>query len=246
MNLPITIIRKKIKNMYLRVHPDGTITVSAPRRASDKVIWDFINSRSDWILTQREKMLSRQKTGQTRGQELKFLTGETHYFWGQPCTLLVEEAAGRSSVTFMGNPGGGKEEDTNSRMLGILLMRVPQNSTLEQRKHLLEEFYRRELKAVVPHLLEKYVTIVGKAPAEWRIRNMKTKWGTCNVQDKRIWLSLHLAKKHPDCLDYVIVHELTHLHVPNHSKAFWARMDVYYPEWREIKKLLNVCFSVAK
>jgi len=87
--------------------------------------------------------------------------------------------------------------------------------------------------------MEKYVVIVGKSPEEWHIRNMKTKWGTCNVRDKRIWLLLNLAKKHPDCLDYVIVHELTHLHVPNHSKAFWARMDIYYPEWREVRKRLN-------
>ena len=68
---------------------------------------------------------------------------------------------------------------------------------------------------------------------------MKTRWGTCNTKDKRIWLALNLAKKHPECLNYVIVHELTHLHVPNHSKEFWARMDVYYPQWRDVRKLLN-------
>ena len=229
-NFPITITRKKIKNMYLRVHPDGTVTVSAPKRLSDKEIREFVNSKADWIAAQLQKLEERKKAEQQSGAkrliEPVFLTGEIHYYWGCPCKLLVEETTGKSSVEFLENQQS-------------ILMHAPVNSTTEQRKHLLEEFYRRELKAVVPHLMEKYVAIVGKSPAEWRIRNMKTKWGTCNVRDKRIWLSLNLAKKHPDCLDYVIVHELTHLHVPNHSKAFWARMDVYYPQWREVRKLLN-------
>lgn len=226
MDIPITITRKKIKNMYLRVHPDGTVTVSAPKRVSDKVIWDFINSKSDWIIALREKMLSRQSETAVPGQKISYVSGESHYLWGQPCTLLLEETAGRSNVEFLENQQS-------------ILMHAPKNSTPEQRKHLLEEFYRRELKRVVPELIEHYAGIVGESPKEWHIRSMKTKWGTCNVQDKRIWLALNLAKKHPTCLEYVIVHELTHLHVPNHSKAFWARMDVYYPQWREVRKLLN-------
>ena len=100
------------------------------------------------------------------------------------------------------------------------------------------EFFGEGRSAAVAEVL-LYAGIVGKSPKEWRIRNMKTRWGTCNTKEGRIWLSLHLAKKHPDCLAYVIAHELTHLHVPNHSKAFWARMNVYYPCWREVRKLLN-------
>ena len=229
-NLPITITRKKIKNMYLRVHPDGTVTVSAPKRLSDKAIREFVNSKADWIEAQLQKMEERKRAEQQAGikksTEPVYLTGELHYYWGCPCKLLVEETTGKSSVEFLENQQN-------------ILMHAPANSTTEQRKHLLEEFYRRELKAVVPHLLEKYVAVVGKSPTEWRIRSMKTKWGTCNVRDKRIWLALNLVKKYPKCLEYVIVHELTHLHVPNHSKAFWARMDVYYPQWREVRKLLN-------
>lgn len=174
----------------------------------------------------RGKKRGWQQAGIKQPAEPTYLSGEIHYYWGCPCKLIVEETTGKSSVEFLENQQS-------------ILMHAPVNSTTEQRKHLLEEFYRREIKAVVPHLMEKYVAIVGKLPAEWRIRSMKTKWGTCNVRDKRIWLALNLAKKHPKCLEYVIVHELTHLHVPNHSKAFWARMDIYYPEWREVRKLLN-------
>lgn len=229
-NFPITITRKKIKNMYLRVHPDGTVTVSAPKRLSDKAVWEFVNSKTGWIEVQLQKLEERKKAEQQSGAkrliEPVFLTGEIHDYWGCPCKLLVEETTGKSNVEFLENQQS-------------ILMHAPVNSTMEQRKHLLEEFYREKLKLMVPKLLEKYSRIVGKSPKEWRIRSMKTKWGTCNVRDKRIWLALNLAKKHPKCLEYVIVHELTHLHVPNHSKAFWARMDVYYPQWREVRKLLN-------
>lgn len=228
---PITITRKKIKNMYLRVHQDGTVSVSAPKRVSDKVIRDFVYSKSDWIEAQLKKLEERKM----QSEEPSYLTGELHELWGCPCKLLVEETTAKSSVEFNETPPYGEEDSTS----GILHMRAPANSTVEQRKHLLEEFYRRQLRLVIPELLEQYIPIVGKAPSEWRIRNMKTRWGTCSTKDGRIWLSLNLAKKHPDCLSYVIAHELTHLHVPNHSKAFWARMDGYFPRWREVRKFLN-------
>lgn len=241
MTFPLTITRKKIKNMYLRVHPDGTITVSAPRRVSDKVIYDFVNSRSDWIEAQLKKLEERkrqQKADTAQTAELSYVTGEIHYLWGNPCILLVEETTGRSSIEVV-EKNCPDAELTPGAIRRTLCLRVPANSTAEQRKHLLEEFYREQLKQAVPDLLEHYADVVGKSPAEWRIRNMKTRWGTCNTKEGRIWLALNLAKKHPDCLSYVIVHELTHLHVPNHSKAFWARMDVYYPQWREVRKRLN-------
>ena len=249
MSFPLTITRKKIKNLYLRVHPDGTVSVSAPKRLSDKAIREFVNSKNDWIEAQLKKLEGRKKSGQQAGTkqsaEPTYLTGEIHYYWGCPCKLLVEETASKSNVEFIENPHFGETTspkdgahiDTDT--FGILHMHVPVNSTAEQRKALLDEFYREKLKFVVPELLEKYSRIVGKTSREWRIRNMKTRWGTCNTKEGRIWLNLNLAKKHPDCLDYVIVHELTHLHVPNHSKAFWARMDVYYPRWREVRRMLN-------
>lgn len=246
MPISYTITRKKIKNLYLRVHPDGTVSVSAPKRMSDKAIHDFVNSKSDWIEAQLQKLEERkqQTAERTQTREPSYVTGEIHYLWGKPYTLLVEETTGRSSVAVIENPHWDAENAEESVLETAtdaitLLMRIPSTSTPEQRKYLLEEFYRRQLKQAVPELLEYYSGIVGKAPKEWRIRNMKTRWGTCNTKEGRIWLSLHLAKKHPECLSYVIVHELTHLHVPNHSKAFWARMDAYYPNWREVRKLLN-------
>lgn len=246
MNIPFTITRKRIKNLYLRVHPDGTVSVSAPKRMSDKAIHDFVNSKSDWIEVQLQKLEERkqqQATDQAFTSESSYATGEIHYLWGKPYTLLVEETIGRSRVEVVETSCLGeenvKEGTPGTEPHATLRLYTPPTTTPDQRKHLLEEFYRQQLKMAVPDLMEHYAGIVGKSPKEWRIRNMKTRWGTCNTKEGRIWLSLHLAKKHPDCLSYVIAHELTHLHVPNHSKAFWARMNVYYPCWREVRKLLN-------
>ena len=252
----VTVTRKRIKNLYLRVHSDGTVAVSAPKRCSDKYIQEFIHSKTDWILMQLEKIEKQKKVEKQSNTEALYVSGEIHFLWGQPCHLVVEETIGKSSVIFKkaGTFDTWTVKETweqenkealqgkwtgDKRNFGVILMRVPLNSTPEQRKHLLDEFYRSCLKTAVPPLLERYVRIVGKAPVEWRIRNMKTRWGTCNVRDKRVWLALNLAKKEPRCLEYVIAHELTHLHEPNHSRAFWTRMDQYYPDWREIRKLLN-------
>jgi len=164
-NFHLTITRKKIKNMYLRVHPDGTVSVSAPKRLSDKAIREFVNSKTDWIETQLQKL--EQKKGTKQSQELNYLTGELHDYWGCPCKLLVEESTGKSSVEFVENPNFGKEissEEVDTSVFGILHMQVSANSTVEQRKHLLEEFYREKLKLLVPELLEKYIPVVGKAP----------------------------------------------------------------------------------
>lgn len=243
-NYPIQITRKKIKNIYLRIRPDGTVMVSAPRRISDKVIRDFINSKSDWIEIHRTKVLARQAASLAT-QNPGYVTGEIHYLWGKPYTLLVEEVHGTDRV-IVEKPAETAEESfaQNSSPVRLRLLVPPEvvqdtDDARIQRQHLLTEFYREQLKEAVPPLMSKYIGIVGKTPTEWRIKNMKTKWGTCNVQEKRIWLSLNLAKKDIRCLEYVIAHELTHLHEANHSKTFWMRMDCFYPEWREIRKLLN-------
>ena len=223
-DLPIFIERKKIKNMYLRVHPDGKITMSVPNRMPEQTVEKFLDTKYEWILMQREKMLSGQSGTK---QQMTYTTGEIHCLFGEPYTLRVEESTGKNGVCF------------SKPAENIIIMRLPADSTMEQRKHLLEEWYRKKLKEAIPPLMEHYIGIVGRAPKEWRIKNMKTKWGTCNVVDKRIWLSLQLVKKDKRCLEYVIVHELTHLYEANHSPKFWALVEQFYPEWREARKLLN-------
>lgn len=101
------------------------------------------------------------------------------------------------------------------------------------------DWYRRNIKKEIPQLLEKWQKIIGVTASDWGVKNMKTRWGTCNIEDKRIWLNLQLVKKPFECLEYVMVHELVHLLEKNHNKIFISYMDEFLPNWRKIKEELN-------
>jgi predicted metal-dependent hydrolase len=116
---------------------------------------------------------------------------------------------------------------------------VRPNSTLEQRQTILNEWYRKELKKLIPEIIEKWEKKIGVSVAEWQVKQMKTKWGTCNIEEKRIWINLELAKKPIHCLEYIIVHEMIHLIERHHNDRFMALMDKYIPQWKFFKEELN-------
>lgn len=104
---------------------------------------------------------------------------------------------------------------------------------------MLNEWYREQIKRTVPGVLQKCENITGVQAEEWYIKNMRTKWGTCNIEKRRIWLNLQLAKKTPECLEYVIIHEMVHFLERNHNERFCEYMNRFCPNWREIKENLN-------
>ena len=97
----------------------------------------------------------------------------------------------------------------------------------------------RQLKALIPPLLEKWQPVLGVHVDDWGIKKMKTKWGSCNVNARRIWFNLELAKKPVHCLEYIAVHELVHLLERNHNDRFTALMDTFLPQWRFCRQDLN-------
>ena len=219
--MTVTLYRKNIKNMYLRVlPPDGEIKVSAPTFISDNDIIDFVKSRKDWIL-------DKQKLIQERGIKapLKYGNGEKHYLWGKEYVLQLISNENIKHVIV--------DEEKS-----IIYLPVGKRSTIEKRKKTLDEFYRSQMKIAIPPVLDRCTKIVGKTPSEVKIRNMKN-WGNCRDKDKRITLNLNLAKKDPICLEYVMIHELCHLIEFNHGKKFKKLMDEFCPNWKEIKKRLN-------
>lgn len=220
-NITITLHRKNIKNMYLRVlPPNGEVCISAPLFLSEDDIIDFVKQRKEWILKKQELILNNKIQS-----PLKYKSGEMHLLWGNEYTLqLVSKNDLKKSVVDYDN--------------SIIYLPVPARSKKETRQKLLNELYREELKKAIPLVLDKCSAIVGKRPSEVKIRNMKN-WGNCRWQDKRITLNLNLAKKDPICLEYVMIHELCHLIEFNHSKKFKKLMDIYCPNWKEIKKKLN-------
>lgn len=219
-NIPITLDRKKIKNMYLRViPPKGEVKVSAPLFLSDADIADFIKSHKDWILKKQKQILENKIKA-----PLKYKNGEIHYLWGENYTLqLIKNDKIKHAIV-----------DKNKH---VIYLPAPPRSTIEKREKVLNEFYRSEVQDTIPQLLEKCIRIVGKTPASVNVRKMKN-WGNCK-QDGRITLNLNLAKKDPICLEYVMIHELCHLIEFNHGKNFKKLMDNFCPNWKKIKKILN-------
>ncbi|MEC0370115.1 M48 family metallopeptidase [Paenibacillus chibensis] len=212
--------KKQIKNMYIRVvPPDGKVRITAPMSATDDAIRMFAISHISWIKKQRQKFKN-----QLRQTERKYVAGESYYLWGRRYRLDVEYSNIRNDVFVSGQK---------------IVLQVRRDSTLQQRANVMENWYREILKEAIPPVFEKCEKLVGVKANEWQVKNMRTKWGTCNIEAKRIWLNLQLAKKTPECLEYVIIHELVHLLERSHNEIFRAYMDRFYPNWRAVKDHLN-------
>jgi predicted metal-dependent hydrolase len=153
------------------------------------------------------------------------VSGESHYFMGRRMRLRVIPHSGATRVVL--------------RSRSFIEMHVRSELTTAQREKSLQAWYRHQLKQMIPPLLDKWQAKLGVHVAEWGIKKMKTRWGTCNVDARRIWLNLELAKKPPQCLEYLIAHELAHLLQRHHDDRFIALMDKHLPQWRAYRKKLN-------
>ena len=218
--LCVTIIRKSIKNMHLRVlSPNGEIQITAPNRLSVSQIDRFVREKRGWIEAQQQRLSER-----PAATNPAFVDGQPVYLWGGSYTLRLEEAArGRSAL---------------QRGQKIVLSVHPEDDT-SQRESLLNDFYREALSERIAARLPLWEARTGLHPSAWQIKNMKTRWCTCNTVPRKICVNLQLAKQPPDCLDYVIAHELTHLRYPGHGQDFKAFLTRAMPNWPEIRKALN-------
>lgn len=218
--IQIEVQKKNIKNLHLVVAPpDGRVRVSAPMYLSDESIEAFVRSKLEWIRKQ-----------QARFEDLplppahEYASGEVLYVFGRQYRLRVEHCSKGNSLVLDGNEA---------------ILTVRRKSTPTQREAFVNEWYRAMLKEQIAIYLPKWERITGLYCDSWQTKNMTTRWGTCNTATRKIWLNLQLAKKPIECLEYVILHELSHLKVRNHGKDFTALMDRYMPNWREIKRVLN-------
>lgn len=219
--IPIQIEKKNIKNMYLHILPgSGEVRLTAPKRVSESVIRDYVESRISWIETNRKKMMDIFVF-----TEWEAVSGESCRVWGECFPLDVVDSLSEKGVRLEGDR---------------LVLCASPDSTPEQRVSLLQEWYREQLREQVPLLLEQYEKLIGVKANEFRIRNMKTRWGTCNVEKKRIWLNLQLAQKPLECLRYIIVHELLHLLEPSHNQRFYRLLEQFYPDWKQVRNKLNM------
>jgi len=220
-NIEIEVVKKSIKNIHLTVQPPyGTVKLSVPEKMNNEAIKQFAISRMSWIKKQREKFKFQEKI-----EPAEFISGESHYFFGMKYILNVIETKGKQHAELRNNE--------------YINLYVRSGSSAEKRSEVMTEWYRSNLKTVIPSYIEKWEKIIGVSVEEYGVKLMKTRWGTCNIQDKRVWINLELAKKDTMCLEYIVVHELVHLLERHHNKVFYGYMDKFLPEWKGIRNNLN-------
>ena len=211
------VIRKSIKNIYLRIIiPDGKIRISAPFKISTLEIKKFVLSKLDWIKSQQKKLNKKKYT-------YKYINNETHYFRGKSYLLKII-----NNKTVFAELRDKK-----------IFLNIPPDSIIEERKSVLEKWYKGQLMLLIPPLIRKWEHILNVSIDNFIIRSMKTRWGSCTPKSKRIRFNLELAKVSPEILEYIVVHELTHLLEPSHNRKFKALMDHFYPNWKSYRKELN-------
>jgi predicted metal-dependent hydrolase len=220
-DLVVDVVRKEIKNLHLAVYPpDGRVRVAAPLLLDDEAVRLAVIARLAWIRRQQARF-----AGQERQSAREYVSGESHYYQGNRYLLDV--------VYHDGPPGIVLRNRTTLELL------VRTGSNAAKRERVLLAWYRRQLKAAVLPLLAKWEPILGVEVAQWGVRQMKTRWGTCNVQARRIWLNLELAKKPVQCLEFIFVHEMVHLLERDHNDRFVALMDCFLRQWRFLREELN-------
>lgn len=215
------VVRKDIRNLHLGVYPpQGRVRVAAPIRLDDDAVRLAVISRLGWI---RRKRAGFER--QVRQSMRDMVTGESHYVDGSRYRLDVIEHDGPASVHIRNN--------------STLELRVRPATDGAKRRTILNRWYRQRLRAQIPPLIARWEPEVGVRVAEWRIKKMKTRWGTCNPDARRVWLNLELAKKPPSCLEYILVHEMVHLLERHHNDRFRDLMDRVLPRWRTLRDELN-------
>lgn len=218
-DIPVEIIRKRMKNLRIYVlPPDGRVRVSAPLGVSDEEIRRCISASAGWIQKQRDKLAAAPPR-----KELQLAQGETLLLWGEEIRLRFEYGERSSAALY------GRE----------LVVTLRPEDAPERRASLIRKFYCEQLKTAIAESLPAWESVTGLKCAEWRIKYMTSRWGSCNAAARRIWLSLLLAQKPKDCLAYVILHELAHLRVQNHGREFKEILDEFMPEWRAVRSRLN-------
>lgn len=219
-DLEIFIDRKDIKNLHIGVYPPyGKIRVATPLRLDDEAVRLAVISRLGWIKKQRANFLN-----QARQSPREMVRGESHYLFGKRYLLDVIYKNGKHKII---------------KKHSKLALHVKPNTTQNNRLLVLNEFYRSELKVEISKLIEKWEKIIGVTLEGYDIKKMKTKWGSCNIENKTMLFNLELAKVSLDCIEYIVVHELLHFKERHHNENFKSFMDRYVPNWKERKDILN-------
>ncbi len=219
--IDVLVERKRVKNIRLRIcPPDGSVRVSAPLRTGTASVEAMVVDKLDWIEKHR-----RRYSAATPLSSLEYVSGEVHYLRGEPLTLRLVPSTGRFKV----EATAGSE----------LVLRGPVHARLSERAAALERWHRSEARREAERLVALWEPRLGVSVAALGLKRMTTRWGTCNPRARRVWLNVELIKRPPDCFEYVVVHELAHILVPDHSPRFWAVVARQLPGYRSARAELD-------
>lgn len=215
----VTLNRKQVKNITLRIKRTGEVEISAPIKTPLEFIQRFLHHKRDWIDKHRYRLQQR-----IPDPEQQLMPGEYLHFQGNPFRLQLHEIQTNPRVEMSENQ---------------IHLFIKSKSTQAQKERLLTRWYLAQMKKLLPPLFEKWQAIMGVTVNQISIRRMKSRWGSCHPIKKNITLNLALIEKPLICLEYVIVHELVHLFEASHNQNFYALMSHYLPDWKTIKKQLS-------
>jgi hypothetical protein len=218
--IAVDVVQKDIKNIHLSVYPpSGRVRISAPLHMDIDTIRVFAVAKLGWIKGQQKKLRE-----QERETQREYLDLESHYVWGRRYLLKLEAHDAAPAVELK---------------QGKMILRMRPMASREKKQEILEAWYRDQIKAALPELLEKWEPVMGVKAGRCFVQRMRTKWGSCCHATGNIRLNTDLAKKPPECLGYVVVHELAHLLEPTHNPRFIALMDRFMPKWKFYREQLN-------
>lgn len=218
--IAVDVVLKNIKNIHLSVYPPtGRVRISAPLRMDIDTIRVFAITKLGWIKSQQQKLCE-----QERETPREYLERESHYVWGRRYLLKIEELDAAPEVEIKHNK---------------MIVRIRPATSREKKQEILEAWYREQLKAALPPLIEKWELLMDVKVGRCFVQKMRTRWGSCSHGSRNIRLNTDLAKKPPECLEYIVVHELAHLLEPTHNQRFIALMDQFMPKWKFYRDQLN-------
>ena len=226
-DVTVEVVRKRVKNINLTVRPPlGQVRISAPKRASLETIRAFAISKLDWIRQHQARMReeARQAPPAKPRPKLRYVDRERHEVWGKPYLLAVSERVGQPSV-----------ELNHDR----LILRIQPGARMDRRREMVEEWYREQVQAAVPPLLERWEPRLGVKLERFQVRRMKTRWGSCTPAKRTIRLNTELGTREPELLEYIVVHELVHLLEASHNARFYELMDLHLSGWKSHRDALN-------
>ncbi|AHE66250.1 M48 family metallopeptidase [Legionella oakridgensis] len=215
----VELTRKPIKNINLRIDTKGQVKISVPIRYTDAEVYHFLQSKHEWINHHRKRLQAFKAPAIPQ-----WITGERHFFLGKAYELQMYSDSEQTTIL----------QDEH-----FIHCYVQSGATIAEKRLLLKTWYRQQMKSKLPTLLKKWEPIIDVQVSAWRIKSMKTRWGSCNTREKRIWLNACLIQKPLECLEYVLVHEMVHLLEASHNKRFHKLMSTFMPEWPIYKKRLS-------